>query len=248
MITMHDSKSNKLFVFKSRLANGAVISAPPLDFFHTTIHLSLVSPTGGGKSIAIKLILASIARNRAYKDTEILILDPKNYEYRPFENLANVFLGEKVVDGFNQVYERFERRLNGLESSNNLLLLVIEEYSSLLLHYDKKTQEEIKAKMARLLMMSRVFNIRCIFVMQRFDSAYFTNGSRDNITTRIAFGTLSKESQRMLFPDCEEIEPQPKRHGYFYIDGKGITKIIVPTVRHFEKLDNDIARFLAKNT
>ena len=34
----------------------------------------------------------------------------------------------------------------------------------------------------------------------------------------------------------------------FFVDGKGITKIIVPTVRHFEKLDNDIARFLARNT
>jgi len=188
----------------------------------------------------------TMARNLAYKSAKIIVLDPKNYEYAKFKKSENIYLGEQVKDGFEYFYDRFEARLEGIEPSNNLLFLVIEEYSGFILLYEKKEQEKIKAKIGRLLMMSRALNIRCIFIMQRFDSAYFINGARDNITTRISLGTISKESQKMLFPD-DEIDSLPKRQGYLSIDGRKTSKIIVPTVRHFERLFNDVGEFLNRS-
>lgn len=242
--TNNDSAGIPLFL---QIVSPFVVPAPSLNFFKDTVHLSFVSPTGAGKTVALKLLLAKMANNPNYADAEVIVLDPKNFEFLNFSNLSNVFLGERVLEGFEILYNRFENRLSGEESTSNLLFLIIEEFSGLLLHYDKKMQEEIKNKVARLLMMSRALNIRCILIMQRFDSAYFSNGARDNITTRISFGNISKESQRMLFPD-NEVESQPKRQGYLFMDGRGLFKIIVPTINNFEKLENDLARFLEKNT
>lgn len=177
MISIDPKIKGNLYIFKQfDQSNHSLYLAPAINFFTDCVHLGIVSGTGAGKSIVVKLIFTTMARNSAYQDTELIILDPKNFEYRQFGVLPNVFLGEKVIDGLDYIYERFENRLSGKEPSTNLLCVLVEEYSALLLHYDKKTQDIIKGKIARILMLSRALNLRCIFVMQRFDSIFFQMG------------------------------------------------------------------------
>lgn len=235
-----------LSVFYQVDALGAVLPAPPINLRSNTINLAIVSPTGGGKTIATKLILAAIGRSPDYLDAEILIFDPKNYEYKSFGQCKNVFLGDAIKAGFDNLLNKFEERLSGGKSSENLLIVVIEEYSALLLSYDtKKEQDKIKSKVTRLLMMGRALNIRLIFIMQSFNSTFFASTGRDNITSRIALGKISAEAKKMLFPG-EEVQSMPPRHGYMYLDGQRLSQIIVPTVRQFHKLDQDILKFLKR--
>ncbi|MHC5247501.1 hypothetical protein [Enterococcus sp. LJL90] len=243
---MLKSKEN-IYVFKQLDKNsGRIFPASALNLFKNTIFTSVVGPSNSGKTIAVKLIIASIIRNSNYQDSDIVLIDPKNFEYKEFSGRKGVYLGDNAVEGLEYVYEEFEKRLLNNEEKAPLLIFFIEEFSALImsLAHDKKKQEEVQTRLNRLLSMSRALNVRGFFIMQRFDSLYFgKGGSRDNITTRLAFGRISKEAQKMLFPD-EGVKSLPIRHGYMLQDGKELEQIVVPTVRKFKKLDSDIKDFL----
>lgn len=96
-------------------------------------------------------------------------------------------------------------------------------------------------------MLARSFNVHVIMALQRADSAYFMNGTRDNFPIRLGLGRLSDESRRMLFPDMdkENYIPLKRGQGYLQTDSSDIIKVFVPEY-NMNQVDILIAQVLGK--
>ena len=145
------------------------------------------------------------------------------------------------VQGLNDFYEAFKRQQEAGEVAGPNYL-IIDEWGAFIMALEKKEAEQLKRKLAELLMLGRAYQFFPIVGVQRPDSAYFAS-ARDNFQTCLALGNLSPEGRHMVFPDsvvASQITECKKREGYLYIDGGGMEKICIEEVSDMAALDSAI--------
>lgn len=221
------------------------------------INLLVIGPTGTGKSMVIKIILCKIITFREETSTQktsahtcakptMWILDFKQLDFKFLSGLPRYYGYMDCVQGINDFYEAFKRQ-QAIGVAGEPQYLVIDEWGSFILSLDKKEAEQLKAKLAELIMLGRAYNFFPIVGVQRPEASYFST-ARDNFNVRISTGTLSPEARRMVFPDSvtNRITECRKREGHLYIDGVGLEKIRVEDVPDISMLDNVIKEAMSR--
>ncbi len=218
-------------------------------FWNSSIysHLLVIGSTGSGKTYFNKLILGKCAL--AKEKPLAFVLDYKNVDYRFLKGTPNArYWGyDRVIDGFNEVYQLFEQRLKGNSELQSIVVL-IEEYASWLNAQDKKVADELMKKVANLLFLSRALGFSIIISCQRAMATQFSGGARDCLGGVIFLGSPSKESIGS-FCDKEEsslMHPCPRGKGYVLFEGQPPRGITVPTVRNEGRLARAIERVVTR--
>lgn len=202
------------------------------------INLLVVGATGTGKTVAVKILMAKIAKFQP--DAKIWLLDFKRFDFRGFADLPRYYGYTDCVQGLNDFYEAFKRQQEAGEvAAPNYL--VIDEWGSFIMSLEKKEAELLKGKLAELLMLGRAYQFFPIIGIQRPDAAYFAS-SRDNFQTCLALGNLSPEGRRMVFPDsvASRIVECKRREGHVYTDGMGLEKVRIADIPDMDALDETI--------
>ena len=208
------------------------------------INMLIVGATGTGKTVALKILLAKIARFQP--DANIWLLDFKQFDFRNLSDKPRYYGYTDCQQGLEDYYAAFKQQQES-GTAGAPQYLIIDEWGSFLLSLDKKTAEQAKARLAELLMLGRAYRFFPIVGIQRPDAAYFA-GARDNFQCCLALGNLSCEGRRMLFPDdfAESITQCNKREGHLYIDGVGIEKIRIAEVQSMDALDKAIQEAMSR--
>lgn len=207
------------------------------------INMLIVGATGTGKTVVLKILLTKIA---IQPDAKIWLLDFKQIDFRTLSDKPRYYGYTDCLQGLEDYYAAFKQQQES-GAAGAPQYLIIDEWGSFLLSLDKKTAEQVKARLAELLMLGRAYRFFPIVGIQRPDAAYFA-GARDNFQCCLALGNLSREGRRMLFPDelAESITQCNKREGHLYIDGAGIEKIRIAEVQSIDALDAAIQEAMSR--
>lgn len=213
----------------------------------------IVGGTGSGKSYAIHECIGQVVIHNE-DNTCVFLCDPKGDDenFMQFSGCPNYYLGiDEVVKGIDTFYQEFkyrrdikDRKLKA-QRKKQIIYLFLDEYSMLLSSLDKKTSEEIKKYIGELLRAGRSLNCRVFIGLQNAYSEFFDK-SRDNLSLRIALGTISKEEKGMMFDRYKDKMTKEfgRGEGYIYRSGIGIDELKVAKIDDMEKLDEEIKRAL----
>lgn len=202
-------------------------------------HLAIGGITGTGKTTLVKIILARIGLY--VPKAQVTICDFKGDAAFAFlEGCTHYYRFEECVNGFNAFYDSF---LDSQRSRQSDLfkVLVFDEWAGFLNYLPKKEGEELRNKLANLLMLGRSLNYHVILSQQRLDAEYFSK-SRDNLSIVAILGNPSKEVQEMFFRDYKDriTNDRQKGTGYILINGADFKKICVPIVNDMDKVEHYI--------
>lgn len=211
------------------------------DYVHNP-HILVFGSTGSGKTYFVKLLLARIGLK--LPNAVVTVCDFKADDFKFLSQSENYYSFIRCSEGLDNYYNMFKARQSGDDHCRDFRLLMFDEWASYLNVLDKKEAEAAKNKLATLLMLGRSFNVHVLISQQRADASYFSS-SRDNFSTIIALGNISKESKQMFFSEVkDEMQPCGLGEGYVLFNGVDLKKIIVPTVRDESKLNYYIAQSL----
>lgn len=137
----------------------------------TDKHISIVTKTGGGKTMLLKFLLSEIFSN--YQgNVEFFILDPKNSLWMGLESTthfcypANLTQGKEFID---LVDDLLQERIGRRDSHSHPVYLICDEWFSFLSAVelaDRNMYKQIKSSINRLVAMGREYNVRIILVSQ----------------------------------------------------------------------------------
>ena len=207
-------------------------------------HQLLVGGTGSGKSYALNLIAGRIALH--IPSARFVICDFKNSSFSYLAGLPGYYGYTAAVEGIVRVYEEMQTRLALNDESRNRrkIFLLVDEYAALVMYLPKKEADNVKQMVASILMLGRSLGVHLLIGMQRAGAEAFPGGARDQLGMILALGNLSKEQQGMLFPDHRDqlrSVVNQRGEGFLLLDGKGLYRVRVPTVRDPARLHRLIA-------
>jgi len=191
-------------------------------------HLILTGVSGSGKTYSLTQILARIGRNSG----NVIICDYKSDSTLEFLKGNDCYYNfGACTNGLEQAVEILKTRQKGAEC-NKPFFLVFDEWSAYLNSLDKKLTECEKSKLSMILQMGRSLNVQVIMSLQRPDAQNFGN-SRDNFSTIMTLGKISKEVAGMLYSEFSDELIRVKSRGQgSAIAGSSLYNIIVPPVRN----------------
>lgn len=233
------SYNNTIVVGAEQAALSHGLLVPQKVDFSKVPHLLIAAPSGSGKTYLLTYILKQLAQ----KPIHLLLADFKGVDFIEFDGCRNYYKHQAVADALNLVFDELQNRMASPQPSYQPIYFCVDEWAGFLSLYPKKEQEDFKQKMSAILMLGRGVQVFVIMALQRADAAYITG--RDNFGNCVGLGHLSKESIRMLFPDdADKIQPKPRGKGYLRIDGKPLSKIVVPHIRNINDSKYSIRRKL----
>lgn len=202
-------------------------------------HWALSGITGSGKTYALKLLLARIAKD--ISDSMLTICDYKgDQDFDFLKEEERFYRFDRCQEGLNRFYESFlETQQTGTKTGMHFF--VFDEWASFLINLDKKEAEDARKKLSALLMLGRSFGYHVILSQQRLDAEYFGK-TRDNFSVVLVLGNPSKEVQEMFFHDFKEQISHDRRQGtgYMLINGAAFRKIVVPGITSMERINRSI--------
>jgi hypothetical protein len=217
-------------------------------------------PSNSGKTVLNKLICAGCSSIHDNEKAKVYIADFKAVDYRFLREIPNARYGEylAMADILTSFYEEFERRQSGIDNDISYRLIILEEWSSYLRiqeQLDKKipkgTQPIAQTSLAQLFSITsqgRAYNCHALVSLQRPDSQ-FLSGFRENLTFSCGLGKISPEAAKMVgFDEYNEFSGISGKQGIGWLlsEQGDLNQIIVPRVRKFDKLHDDIIRMVTQ--
>lgn len=209
-------------------------------------HMLVSAPTNSGKSYFIKYFL-SILKIRSISSACIILDYKQGTDYWQWRDYDNVFLGDKVYDGFQIAYSIFERRRANPEEKYSPFFLVFEEYQSTVESITKKADKEaFLQQVGNLLRLSRQINYHFICICQRIDASVFPAGGRENFSAKLSIGRVSPQAKQMLFPDDEVNRNKGQGEVNIQFDGQPVIEARTYTIRDMDKAEKLITDLLSR--
>ena len=234
------------FLYDADLVARGIKVYIPIDL-DIHCHWLCVGATGTGKSYALALFLGKIAKYEPA--ARLVVCDFKKASFSWLDSRDGFYGYTAVTDGIDTVYREFQQRLALNDNNRNAqrVICLVDEYSALVSSLEKKVADEVKRKVAEILMMGRSLGVHLIIGIQRADAEFFRAGARDQFGAVLMLGNLSKEQKQMLVPDYREqmTATNQRGQGYLLLDGQGIYRVQVPRVTDEDKLHRAIASRLS---
>lgn len=201
-------------------------------------HTLVIGATGSGKTYGAKLLLGRISKH--IPDSQITVCDYKAEDYSFLQGCARYYQFNDCQQGLNNFYLSFQMRQEGKDTSRSFHLLMFDEWASFLNMLEKKESEDAKRKLGTLLMLGRSYNCHVSIIQQRGDAQYFST-ARDNFSTIISLGNISKEGAAMFGFDQEQMQPVHQQGaGFMLTNGTDLQAIQVPRIPNIQKLERCI--------
>ena len=177
-------------------------------------HILIAGATGGGKSVCINSMVASLLLTRSPNKLRFLMVDPKRVELTPFNGIPHLLApvivnSEEVLAVLKGVQDEMFRRyrlmedqaVRNIEGYNKkasdplpLLVIVIDELADLMMAAAYETEQAL----VRLAQLGRATGIHLILATQRPSVNVVTGLLKANIPARIAFAVASQVDSRVI--------------------------------------------------
>ena len=224
-VTLKDLVSSKQFLEadKSTLTFtlGKDVVGTPLCIDITQMpHLLIAGATQSGKSVCLNTLIVSLIMKYSPEELRLVIIDPKKVEFKSYEKLPHLYLGEIVNNGdialttstLNWIYDEMSRRygvfteykVKNLNSYNKKALLngekimprilvIIDEFANIMLNDKNGANEKICALAAE----ARAAGIHLILATQRPSADIMEGPIKANLPSRIVFKVASDIDSRV---------------------------------------------------
>jgi hypothetical protein len=173
-------------------------------------HLLVAGATGSGKSVLLRGLLCCLARMRSPAQMQLLVIDPKQVDFLPFQDLAHLVDGQVITDpaeairvlGETLQHEIGWRRerlttagvssaLEFYEAGGSLdqlpqMVILVDEFADLADSLDRSARESFLTLVRRFGQVTRAFGIYLVLATQRPSVQVITGDIKANLTARIA--------------------------------------------------------------
>jgi len=173
-------------------------------------HLLVAGATGSGKSVLLRGLVCSLIRNRSHEQFRILIVDPKQVDFLPFEDLPHLAYGGIVTDpheaitvlqdmieteistrrpklkeaGVTSVLEYYEAggRIEDIPQT----VVLVDEFADLAASLNPEDRGAFFQIIQRYGQVTRAFGIYLVLATQRPSVQVINGDIKANLTARIA--------------------------------------------------------------
>lgn len=172
-------------------------------------HILVAGATGSGKSVFMNNAILNLVTNTSGKDLGMILIDPKQVEFAPYENLPHLMRPiitdiNTTISTLNDLVYEMDKRYSILKSkglrdnSSNVfskIVVFVDELADLML----TNKGAIETPLVKLAQKGRACGIHLILATQRPTVNVVTGLLKANIPTRIAFSMSSmRDSMVML--------------------------------------------------
>lgn len=193
-------------------------------------HLLIAGTTGSGKSVMLNSIIISLLYKSSPDDCKLLLIDPKQVEFTPYEGIPHLIVPKVISDltkatnalqwAVDEMERRFrlirEARVRDIEEYNSTpdvmtfkkkkmpyIVIIIDEFSDFIMQGKK----EVEDKIIRLGQKARAAGIHIILATQYPTTEYVTGGIKANFPSRIAFKVASNVNSVVILgqPGAEKL-------------------------------------------
>ncbi len=162
-------------------------------------HLLVSGPTGGGKTVFVKLVLEQLLA----EGTKVTICD-----FKGFSDLKGIVSDYAAGEACNGMLTDFCRRFEEVRHcgvvNGQKNVLIFDEFGSFSASKTHKEFDELMRMLSPVIFMGRSYGYQIILVSQRFDADTIKTSLREQFGTKVYMGSsISAQSQMMLFPNSE---------------------------------------------
>ncbi len=181
-------------------------------------HLLIAGETGSGKSVCINTIIVSLLYGASPKDVQLILVDPKKVELKPYENIPHLRIPivtdpKKAAGALNwavaEMMNRYKTfamkgakdlpRFNAVMAKEGheklpYLVIIIDELADLMMTASKEVEDAI----CRIAQLGRAAGIHLIIATQTPRVNVITGNIKVNVPTRIAFAVSSQVDSRVI--------------------------------------------------
>lgn len=184
-------------------------------------HLLIAGTTGSGKSVMLNSIIISLLYKASPDDCKLLLIDPKQVEFMPYEGIPHLIVPKvisditKATNALQWALDEMERRfrlirearvkdideynftpevLSGKKKKLPFIVVIIDEFSDFIMQGKK----EVEDKIIRLGQKARASGIHLILATQYPTTEYVTGGIKANFPSRIAFKVASRVNSDVI--------------------------------------------------
>jgi len=191
-------------------------------------HILIAGQTGSGKSVCINSIICSLLMTKTPEELRLIMVDPKKVELSYFEGIPHLMAPvvteskeavralqwtvvemtrryrllsrapARNIDQFNKkVIEGGLREEVMLEANNKplpFLVVIVDELADLMI----TSRGDVEALIQRIAQLARAVGIHLIVATQRPSTDIITGPIKANLTSRIAFRTISHIDSRTI--------------------------------------------------
>lgn len=176
-------------------------------------HCLIGGTTGSGKSVCVNTILASLLLSHSPRSLRLLLIDPKQVEFAPYDGLPHLI--EPVVSDMSRAAESLRALTDEMEARYELLaesgsrnlaaynqshaplpyiVACVDELADLIMLHGRTVEMPI----VRIAQKARAVGIHLILATQRPDRNVVTGLIKSNMPTRIAFRVNSSTDSRII--------------------------------------------------
>ncbi|MCI8612924.1 MAG: DNA translocase FtsK [Clostridia bacterium] len=185
-------------------------------------HLLIAGATGSGKSACLNSIIASILYKASPEDVRLILIDPKEVEFRIYRDMPHLLMKEiinetdQAIRAFKWAKLEMDRRYkllsqyctrniqefnacsavkDGIEEKMPRIVIVVDELCELMMSGNRKDMEDKIMSMAQ---KARAAGIHLILATQRPSVDVITGTIKANLPSRIAFAVASFNDSRTI--------------------------------------------------
>lgn len=190
-------------------------------------HMMISGPTGGGKTVYVKLLLEQLLKAGA----AVTICDFKGHnDLRGIvKNFAAGSECDAVLARFCSDFEKDRAQGGG----SGRQVLIFDEFGSFSAIKEKKEFDSLMREISNLVFMGRSYGYTIILIAQRFDAETIKTALREQFGVKVYMGaTISQQSATMLFPNSEldKSARLPPCCGYFSTPKVDLSTLTIPKV------------------
>lgn len=191
-------------------------------------HMMVSGPTGGGKTVFVKVLLEQLLREGA----AVTVCDFKGFG--DLRGLVNDFAsGKDCNTRLADFCAEFEKAREQDDIHARRRVLIFDEFGSFAASKSKKEFDELMQMISNLIFMGRSYGYHIILVAQRFDATIISTNLREQFGVKIYMGaSISVQAATMLFPntDLDKSVRLPPYCGYISTPKTDNSILIMPKV------------------
>ncbi len=184
-------------------------------------HLLIAGTTGSGKSVMLNSIIISLLYKASPEDCKLLLIDPKQVEFMPYEGIPHLIVPKvisditKATNALQWALDEMERRfrlirearvkdideynftpevVSGKKKKMPFVVIIIDEFSDFIMQGKKEVEDRI----IRIGQKARASGIHLILATQYPTTEYVTGGIKANFPSRIAFKVASRVNSDVI--------------------------------------------------
>ncbi|MGV9534313.1 FtsK/SpoIIIE domain-containing protein [Streptosporangium sandarakinum] len=178
-------------------------------------HLLVAGATGSGKSVLLRGLLCCLSRIRSPHQLKIMIIDPKQVDFMPFEDLPHLADGRIVTDPAEAIAvlaDTLERevawrraKLKKARATSALefyemghpleelpqMVILVDEFADLAASLERRDRQSFMNLIQRFGQLTRAFGIYLVLATQRPSVQVITGDIKANLTARVALKVQS---------------------------------------------------------